>query len=168
MYSDKFLKAVNWTIDRHEGGLANVAGDPGGLTKFGIAKASHPTVDIANLTRDDAIDIYFREYWDPNRYEEIEDGELAAKVFDEAVNCGAVSANKMLQRATVRVAGHAGLIDIDGKIGNFTLAAINLYHGDYLLCAFELEAVHYHVSLHNLKAFLPGWCARDLDEEGLT
>ena len=36
----------------HEGGYVNDPDDPGGETNFGIAKRSHPDVDIANLTKD--------------------------------------------------------------------------------------------------------------------
>ncbi len=35
----------------HEGGYVNDPDDPGGETNFGIAKRSHPDVDIANLTK---------------------------------------------------------------------------------------------------------------------
>ena len=36
----------------HEGGYVNDPQDPGGETNFGIAKRSHPDVDIKNLTED--------------------------------------------------------------------------------------------------------------------
>ena len=42
----------------HEGGYVNDPDDPGGETNFGIAKRSHPDVDIANLTKDGAKEIY--------------------------------------------------------------------------------------------------------------
>lgn len=45
-------------IDRvlsHEGGYVNHPADPGGETKFGIAKRSYPALNIASLTREDAI-----------------------------------------------------------------------------------------------------------------
>ena len=47
-----------------EGGYVNDPNDPGGETKYGIAKNSHPNVDIANLTLDQAKAIYKTEYWD--------------------------------------------------------------------------------------------------------
>jgi lysozyme family protein len=162
-YSEKFLKAVNWTIDRHEGGFANTKGDHGGLTKYGISQTAHPDLDIAALTRDQAIEIYWGEYWQPNGYEEIQDAELAAKVFDEAVNCGCIQANKLLQRAVQRVGGNAFQMVIDGWVGPITLSAVNDHAGDYLLCAFENECIRFHLGLHQYE-FLPGWCRRDLDE----
>ena len=33
----------------HEGGYVNDPKDPGGETNFGVAKRSHPDVDIANF-----------------------------------------------------------------------------------------------------------------------
>lgn len=61
-----FLAAVNAVLGpNEEGGYVNDPNDPGGETKFGISKRAHPTVDIANLTRDGAIEIYWTEYWSP-------------------------------------------------------------------------------------------------------
>ena len=59
----KFDKAMEH-IFKWEGGYVNDAKDPGGETKYGICKRSHPTVDIKNLTKDQAKVIYKREYWD--------------------------------------------------------------------------------------------------------
>jgi len=50
----------------HEGGYVNDPKDPGGETNFGIAKRSHPDVDIKNLTKDGAKEIYKEHYWDKN------------------------------------------------------------------------------------------------------
>src|SRR5271169_2536187 len=47
----------NWTGGKI--GLGELKG-----TKFGIAAASHPTLDIANLTIDQAIQLRRTEYWD--------------------------------------------------------------------------------------------------------
>ena len=41
----------------HEGGYVNDPKDPGGETNFGIAKRSHPDVDIKNLTEEGAKEI---------------------------------------------------------------------------------------------------------------
>lgn len=45
-----------------EGGYVNQESDPGGETKYGITKRFYPTLDIADLTIDDAVEIYEREY----------------------------------------------------------------------------------------------------------
>lgn len=69
-----------------EGGYVNDPKDPGGETKFGISKRSYPHLDIAGLTREEAIQIYRRDYWDPiPAY--LSDG-MRWMVFDSAVNHG--------------------------------------------------------------------------------
>ena len=47
-----------------EGGYVNNPNDPGGETNFGICKRSYPDLDIKNLTKDIAKEIYFKEYYD--------------------------------------------------------------------------------------------------------
>ena len=55
----------------HEGGYVNDPDDPGGETNFGVAKRSHPDVDIANLTKDGAKEIYKEHYWNKNKVESL-------------------------------------------------------------------------------------------------
>lgn len=49
-----------------EGGYVNNPADPGGETNWGITKRSYPDLDIRNLTRDQALEIYRRDYWTPS------------------------------------------------------------------------------------------------------
>lgn len=70
-----------------EGGLVNNPADPGGLTKYGISKRAYPTLDIANITVDDAKAIYRNNYWNTLGL----DGEKfgpALVLMDCAVNQG--------------------------------------------------------------------------------
>jgi len=62
-YPEDFQKAVDDLIDNWEGGYVFDPDDPGGMTKFGISKAAYPNLDIKALTRDGAVAIYFRDYW---------------------------------------------------------------------------------------------------------
>lgn len=94
--------------------VENVAGDPGGLTKYGIDARSHPGVDIPHLTRAAAAEIYYRRYYIGSRAAELPDG-LSDAHFDAAVNVGAARATKLLQEAL-------GL-RVDGAFGPLTLAA---------------------------------------------
>lgn len=71
---NKFTVAVQFLVDPKdgfdaEGGYSNDPQDPGGETKYGIAKRSHPDVDIKNLTLEGAMDLYYKEYWVPNNLE---------------------------------------------------------------------------------------------------
>jgi lysozyme family protein len=70
--------------------------DPGGETKFGIAKRAHPDLDIKNLTIDEALDVYMQDYWQAMGCNELETG-LAVAVMDTAVNNGVGAARKFLQ-----------------------------------------------------------------------
>jgi len=49
----KFDEIIEVVLE-HEGGYVNDPDDPGGETNFGIAKRSHPDVDIKNLTKEGA------------------------------------------------------------------------------------------------------------------
>ena len=82
----------------HEGGYVNDPDDPGGETNFGIAKRSHPDVDIANLTKDGAKEIYKEHYWDRNKVEDLPE-DLRHIYFDMCVNQGRGRAVKIMQRA---------------------------------------------------------------------
>ena len=158
--SEKFLNAVSVVL-KHEGGYVNDKNDPGGETKYGISKRSYPNLDIKALSKQDAIAIYYRDWWLPNRYEEIVNEELAAKVFDLAVNMGAWRTNKLLQRSVNITQNNLCLI-VDGIIGNKTLKAVNSHHlPQYLLAVLKLEAIEYYLKLNNSN-YMNGWVARVL------
>ena len=70
-----------------EGGYVNDPRDPGGETKYGIAKRAHPELDIKNLTLEQAQDIYRREYWNAAACD-MHPWEDAICTFDCAVNQG--------------------------------------------------------------------------------
>lgn len=95
-------EAVDWVINI-EGGYVNNPADPGGETKYGIAKRFHPGVDIANLTVAQARTIMIREYWAPCRCDLLSN-PIAFFVFDTAVNDGVSIAAMLLQECVgVRV-----------------------------------------------------------------
>jgi len=102
-----------------EGGYADNPSDPGGATKFGISKREYPQLDIAALTRADAVAIYYRDWWQRYRYSQLP-GPVAAKVFDLAVNIGPAHAVRCLQRA-LRACGRR--LAEDGALGRATAIA---------------------------------------------
>lgn len=148
-----FARAVGIVIDEFEGGYVNDPRDPGGETKFGISKRSHPEADIANLTRAQAEEIYSRVYWTPVHCEELRP-RLRLAVFDSAVQHGARAAIKLLQRA-------AG-VSADGVWGPRTLAAVRAADERALLERF-LEArsdFYFRLPPEMLRAFGEGWTNR--------
>ena len=94
-YDPEFLAQIEKTLAFE--GRWNPS-DPGGGANFGINQRSHPNVDIKNLTRDQAIEIYWNEYWlKPGVYKL--KGDVAGKVFDFGVVAGIAQAPKILARA---------------------------------------------------------------------
>lgn len=73
----------------------NEDGDPGGVTKYGVDARSHPKVDIKNLTRAQADDIYWNTYWLGNGCDKLAPG-LAEAYFNCCVNAGPGRAKKIL------------------------------------------------------------------------
>jgi len=71
------------------------ASDPGGLTKYGIDKRSHPREDIKNLTKERAQEIYWKEYWEPAGSEKMP-AKLGEAVMNCRVNCGPGRVAKIL------------------------------------------------------------------------
>ena len=156
----EFEKSIN-TLLEHEGGYVDHPTDPGGETKFGISKRSYPNVDIKNLTREGAIEIYRRDWWEKNKYEQITSQAVATKVFDAAINMGANQAHKLLQQAA-NACGAA--ITVDGALGAASIDAINKISSNWLLDRFRVELVVFYASLvrgdKKRIVFLLGWVTR--------
>lgn len=144
-----FTRCID-VILAEEGGLSNHRRDPGGLTKFGISSRAYPNLDIAHLTREQAIAIYRTDYWAKIRGDELPSG-LDLLVFDTAVNLGVITAAMLLQEALG--------ITMDGVIGPVTLhrapQQMPYILGHY--CA--LRAWRYEIS-RNEDAFGKGWFRR--------
>jgi lysozyme family protein len=96
-YDPVFLQAVARVLTDEGGFVCNPA-DPGGETNFGISKRSYPSLDIKSLTRDQAIEIYWNDFWQKSGFYRLK-GDVAIKVFDLAVVMGAAQAVTCLQRA---------------------------------------------------------------------
>lgn len=175
-----FDRAVAMTL-QHEGGYANVKGDPGGPTKMGITLATLSRAlgreadlngdghvdaeDVKLLSQDQAEAIYRRVYWDEPGFENISDDRLAAKVFDFGVNAGPPAAVMLLQRAIDHTAppGVAHVAD-DGALGPKTLASLAACEPGTLLAAYASEQALFYLRCieHDpgkLK-FKAGWLAR--------
>ena len=143
----------------NEGGYVNDPDDPGGETNFGIAKRSHPDVDIANLTKDGAKEIYKEHYWDRNKVEDLPE-DLRHIYFDMCVNQGRGRAVKIMQRAAN--AKGADLV-VDGGMGPKTIAAMDGVELDRV----RAYRVKYYADLvtrkPELEKFYFGWFRRALE-----
>lgn len=97
----------------------NVSGDSGGVTKYGVDQRSHPSTDIKNLTEQQAMEIYWREYWLPLGADSLPGGWGEA-LADIRINGG--NGPKMAQRAINEVRnGNSIPLIVDGKIGPHTV-----------------------------------------------
>lgn len=76
--------------------------DPGGVTKYGIDKASHPRVDVESLTEPQARAIYWQEWQDCGADDMTRPGRVEV-FFNACVNCGPGRAQKLLN--ATRTAG---------------------------------------------------------------
>lgn len=142
----------------------NVSGDPGGLTKYGIDKASHPTVDVENLTKEQATAIYAKE-WDEAEAD-LMPWPVNLAYFDPVVNSGKRQAVRLLQRAV-------GSYD-DGILGPNTfkaleskIAATSAFDVAIAICD-QRDALYDAIVARkpHMKKFLEGWDDRvdDLEE----
>ena len=135
----------------HEGGYVNDPRDPGQETRWGISKRAYPQVDIRNLTRAQAVDIYRRDFWQRVRGDELP-REFAFQALDAAVNHGIGNAVRWMQRA-------AGVAD-DGVIGPVTLAAVQRAQPADLVLRFNAERLRFYAKLTTFSAFGRGWVNR--------
>ena len=149
-----FEQAIE-VILKHEGGFVDHPSDPGGRTNFGISQRSYPDVDIKNLTRQGAKEIYKKDYWNPLKLYLIDNANICLDIFDVAVNSGRSRAVKMAQKLV-------GTKE-DGGMGVITAKAINEYKGDFVKDYKHSRKIFYeHLVKSNpkFKVFIRGWLKR--------
>jgi len=151
----KMYKQAISVILNHEGGYANNPNDPGGETNFGISKRSYPEIDIRNLTREKAIDIYHVDYWKPLKLYMIDNANICLEIFDFAVNSGMSRSVKTAQKLVGT--------NEDGIMGAITAGKINDYAKDFVK-DYKHARIIYYENLANkkpeLQIFLRGWINR--------
>lgn len=137
----------------HEGGYSNrdPSADPGGETKWGISKRSYPNLDIKNLERWQAIEIYRRDFWTPVAAL-TPDVALQYQLLDTAVNSGMGNATRMLQRAI-------GVAD-DGHFGAISQAALRNIDREDTALLFLAERLLFMSKLSNWNSNSRGWVKR--------
>lgn len=134
----------NWT-----GGKVGIGELKG--TKYGISAASYPTLDIPNLSLQDAKAIAKRDYWDKVSGDNLRYG-IALCLFDFGYNSGIAEAISCAQAA----------VDLtrDGVLGPKTLSALKLTS----LVGFVAEFTAARIKAYTLMPEFPhdgeGWMAR--------
>jgi len=148
------LAKFNEIIDRvlgNESGYVNDPNDPGGETNWGISKRTHPHLDIKNLTREQAVNIYFKEFWEPLKLSEASLG-IAYQAMDFAVNSGILVAIMKLQKVI-------GVAE-DGHFGPVSLAALMKKSETDILMLLMAERLEYMTKLKNWPNAGKGWANR--------
>jgi lysozyme family protein len=162
-------------VMQNEGGFIDHPSDPGGATNFGISLRflrslsgdalrkygffDELTKDaIRNMTEDQAIAIYFNEFWNKLPYTKIADQAVANYLFDMAVNHGQKRAVIILQRALWAAYRKRGIVADDGVFGERTLGAIGTV-APYLVGCMMAERAGFYRSLDKPQ-FLDGWLNR--------
>lgn len=153
-------------IDRilsHEGGYSRDRNDPGNWTggrvgvgvlkgtKFGIAANTYPDLDIANLTREEAVEIYRRDFWDTIGASSLPSA-LAFSALDGAVNSGVKRSIMWVQKA-------AGVAD-DGLWGTQTQTAVHCRDPNDLVMRYNAERLDFMTRLKNWPDASRGWARR--------
>lgn len=81
-----FLDFLPFIFEWEGESFENDPDDPGGATKFGIDQRSHPNVNIRDLTKEGATDIYWKE-WQQDGCDK-KGSPFAEVYFNCAVNMG--------------------------------------------------------------------------------
>lgn len=115
MFSHDVEGMIERLIQR-EGGYVHHPADPGGETKYGISKRSYPDLDIQDLSRTEARDIYERDFYQRFSLARVSDPRAAEWLLDWLVHSGP-SAIRHVQRELG--------VTVDGQIGPQTLTALN-------------------------------------------
>jgi lysozyme family protein len=168
-----FDSAIRRVLE-HEGHFSDDPDDPGGATKYGISLRYAKEIgldvdhdrdtdveDIRKLPLEQAIAIYRTHWWDKYGYGKL-GLMIGGRVFDLAVNMGAVPAHKCLQRALRAATGE--LLVEDGIIGPETLDAFHMASQEQIKAALRSEAAgHYRmlsVARPKFEKYLKGWLIR--------
>lgn len=145
----KFIRVI-------EGGKFFHKNDPGGFTNMGLTQRDYPNLDLKNITRQQADDIFRKDYWEKS-IAQLLPYPVYISYFDAVVNTGVTRANKLLQKALN--------LKQDGKIGPVTLAAIKGIKDSKefaIKLADEKQKFYENLtkSKPKLKSFIKGWTRR--------
>ena len=149
------VRQIAEEIVGREGGFVNDPDDPGGATNHGVTihtmrhlgldlnqDGAVTVSDVRALTRNRAIDIFIRHYFERPLIAMLPD-VLQASVFDMYVNAGS-NAIKILQRL-LRDMGHS--LTVDGVLGPVSIAAAQTAHTnapDHLVDAYGIARRNYY------------------------
>lgn len=165
-------------VMKHEGGFSNDKNDPGGITRYGISlrflKQSHidpngdgkeDSEDIIHLSRTQADQIYYKEWYLKYHYNQINDLSIMTDILDFSINAGASQCHKIVKRAINDIINEP--IEVNGVLDKDTIEIINLIEPSILHSAINHQQELFYRSIvkrnPQLKVFLKGWILRSKD-----
>ena len=106
-YDDNFEKIMEFTF-KTEGGFNDSQYDLGGRTNQGVTQSTYngwrkkkglPPKDVLYITKEEAKQLYYEEFWVPTGAAKMEDLREAYLLFDMAINSGPYNANKWFKNS---------------------------------------------------------------------
>ena len=165
------VRQIATEIVRREGGYVNDPDDPGGATKYGVTIGTMQrlsldldgdgvvtTSDVKRLSREQAIDIFVRHYFERPGISALP-GLLHATVFDMYVNAGG-NAVSILQRL---LGAFGRPCAVDGALGPKTAAAaqdVATAAPDHLADAYGIARRNYYYRLGDRRPASRKYCRR--------
>lgn len=134
----------NWTGGKE--GVGELKG-----TKWGLAAMTYPHLDIANITLEQAKEIYYNDWWLKLKMERWPN-VMKYQMFDAAFNHGSGRANQFLQ--------FAARVKDDGVIGPNTIKAVNMTDPNDLVLRFLAKRLRYFTEVKTWAEFSKGWSLR--------
>ena len=134
----------NWTGGKE--GVGELKG-----TKWGLAAMTYPHLDIANITLEQAKEIYYNDWWLKLKMERWPN-VMKYQMFDAAFNHGTGRANQFLQ--------FAARVKDDGVIGPKTITAVNMTDPNDLVLRFLAKRLRYFTEVKTWAEFSKGWSLR--------
>lgn len=134
----------NWTGGKE--GVGELKG-----TKWGLAAMTYPHLDIANITLEQAKEIYYNDWWLKLKMERWPN-VMKYQMFDAAFNHGSGRANQFLQ--------FAARVKDDGVIGPKTITAVNMTDPNDLVLRFLAKRLRYFTEVKTWAEFSKGWSLR--------
>lgn len=141
-----------------EGIYSDDPDDSGGETKYGVSRATFPEEDIKNLTKERAMYLYRKHYWERYKCNQVDSPILAAEIFVALVNVSAFRVIRYLQIACNELGAN---LQVDGIIGPATLDFINSFkHPKAIVSSLEGE-MDKHYKAQDKKKYISGWLIRN-------
>lgn len=139
-------------------GYVNHPDDPGGETKYGIAKTFYPHLNIKDLTKNEALVIYEKDYFIRHGINLLPEF-IQLAYFDCCVNQGGNRASKTLQKAINLQADAFNFypIAVDGIVGNITRGTCKRVNAKILVLDFIRLRLDHYRRISFREPFLRGW-----------